>query len=238
MVLGDTCTRGCRFCNVQARGQPDAPDADEPEKLVQAVSEMDLDYIVITCVDRDDLPDGGAKHLADCVTALKEHDSEILVEVLSGDFQGNQDHLNMLVDAGVDVLAHNVETVKRLQPRVRDPRANYDQSLQVLVNAKKRNPKLKTKTSIMVGLGETREEISQAMQDLREIDCDIITFGQYLRPSSWHLPVEYYMPPEEFKELEVEARKKGFLYCAAGPFIRSSYRAGELFVKGLIEAQK
>ena len=238
MVLGDTCTRGCRFCNVKARGQPDAPDANEPQQLVQAVKEMELDYVVITAVDRDDLDDGGAQHFANCVKAIKDYDDSILVEVLTGDFQGNTEHLQIVVDAGVDVLAHNVETVPRLQRRVRDKRANYQQSLGVLVDAKKLNPDVKTKTSMMVGLGETREEISQVMDDLRRINCDIITFGQYLRPSSWHLPVEYYMPPEEFNELEDEARNKGFLYCAAGPFVRSSYRAGELFMKGLLEAKQ
>ncbi|MFT4249965.1 MAG: lipoyl synthase [Candidatus Woesearchaeota archaeon] len=234
MVLGDTCTRGCRFCSVPARGVPDAPDSEEPQKLLQAVQEMQLEYVVITCVDRDDLPDGGAAHLAACVRAIKEYDDSILVEVLTGDFQGNQEQLHIVVDAGVDVLAHNVETVPRLQRRVRDPRANYAQSLQVLINAKKRNSQVKTKTSLMVGLGETREELSEVMNDLRTIRCDIITFGQYLRPSTWHLPVEYYMPPEEFKELEEEARSKGFLYCAAGPFVRSSYKAGELFLQGVL----
>ena len=238
MVLGDTCTRGCRFCNVKARGQPDAPDAQEPQKLVQAVKEMNLDYVVITAVDRDDLPDGGAAHFAACIQAIKEYDSDVLVEVLTGDFQGNYADLKTVVDAGPDVLAHNVETIKRLQRRVRDPRAGYEQSLNVLVNAKKINPQVKTKSSLMVGLGETNQELEVAMDDLRAINCDIITFGQYLRPSTWHLPVERYPHPDEFAQLEAAARKKGFLYCAAGPFVRSSYRAGELFMKGLLQKEQ
>ena len=238
MVLGDTCTRGCRFCHVKARGDPDAPDVDEPQKLVQAVKEMELDYVVITAVDRDDLPDGGAAHFAKCIKAIKDYDQDILVEVLTGDFQGDFDDLKTVVDAGPDVLAHNLETIKRLQARVRDPRAGYEQSLQVLVNAKKINPQVKTKSSLMVGLGESNQELYQAMDDLRAIDCDIITFGQYLRPSTWHLPVERYPHPDEFDELERVARKKGFLYCAAGPFVRSSYKAGELFMKGLLEKEQ
>lgn len=238
MVLGDTCTRGCKFCAVKARGIPDAPDPQEPQKLVEAVKEMGLDYIVITCVDRDDLDDGGAQHLANCVSALKSAFPQLLVEVLSGDFQGNHDHLKVLIDAGVDVLAHNVETVRRLTPTVRDRRATYDQSLGVLEAAKTINPKIKTKSSLMTGLGETYEELLQAMDDLRAHDVDIITFGQYLQPSDWHLKVEKYMHPDEFKKLEEDARKKGFLYCASGPFVRSSYRAGELFLKGLIESER
>ena len=238
MVLGDTCTRGCRFCNVKARGQPEAPDTQEPQKLVQAVREMGLDYVVITAVDRDDLPDGGASHFAKCIKAIKDYDSDVLVEVLTGDFQGSFEDLKTVVDAGPDVLAHNLETIERLQRRVRDPRAGYEQSLQVLVNAKKINPQVKTKSSLMVGLGESDEELHVAMDDLRAVDCDIITFGQYLRPSTWHLPVERYPHPDAFDALEAVAREKGFLYCAAGPFVRSSYRAGELFMKGLLEKEK
>lgn len=237
MVLGDTCTRGCRFCNVKARGQPDAPDQQEPEKLVRAVQEMGLDYVVITAVDRDDLADGGAQHFADCIRAIKDHDPDVLVEVLTGDFQGSFEDLKTVVDAGPDVLAHNLETIERLQPRVRDPRAGYDQSLGVLRNAKRIDSDIKTKSSLMVGLGEDTQELHQAMDDLRAIDCDIITFGQYLRPSTWHLPVERYVHPDDFDALEQAAREKGFLYCAAGPFVRSSYRAGELFMKGLLEKQ-
>lgn len=237
MVLGDTCTRACKFCAVKARGQPDAPDADEPRKLVEAVGLMDLDYVVITSVDRDDLPDGGAQHFADCIAALKQAYPELLIEVLIGDFQGNEEHLQIVIDAQPTVIAHNVETVRRLQDEVRDRRAGYDQSLSVLENVKKYAPEIMTKSSLMVGLGESADELHQAMDDLRAIACDIITFGQYLRPSSWHLPVKRYMPPEEFDDLERAAQEKGFMYCAAGPFVRSSYRAAELFVKGRLEQE-
>lgn len=238
MVLGDTCTRACKFCAVKARGQPLPPDTQEPEKLVQAVGEMKLDYVVITAVDRDDLPDGGAAHFARCITLLKQAYPNLLIEVLIGDFQGNKAQLKIVVDAQPTVIAHNIETTERLTPRVRDRRATYRQTLHVLENVKRMNPSIKTKSSVMTGLGETNEELQQVMNDLRAIDCDIITFGQYLQPSSWHLPVERYMPPSEFAQLEKDARAKGFLYCAAGPFVRSSYRASELFMKGLIERER
>ena len=238
MVLGDTCTRACKFCAVKARGQPLPPDPKEPEKLVQAVGEMKLDYVVITAVDRDDLPDGGAAHFARCITLLKEAYPKLLIEVLIGDFQGNVDQLNAVISAKPTVIAHNLETVRRLTPHVRDRRANYDKTLKVLTNVKKMDSKIKTKSSIMTGLGETAAELNIAMDDLRAVDCDIVTFGQYLQPSSWHLPVERYMTPAEFAVLEETARKKGFLYCASGPFVRSSYRAGELFVKGLIAQEQ
>ncbi len=234
MILGDTCTRACKFCAVKARGQPEPPDPDEPRKIVEAVGLMKARYVVLTCVDRDDLPDGGASHWFTVISELKKAYPDVLVEALIGDFQGNEEHLKTVLDSGVDVLAHNVETVKRLQSTVRDRRANYAQSLGVLRNAKMMRPDIKTKSSLMVGLGETYEELCEAMDDLRAVDCDIITFGQYLRPSTWHLPVERYMPPEEFKRLESDARDKGFLYCAAGPFVRSSYRAAELFAEGLL----
>jgi lipoic acid synthetase len=231
MVLGDTCTRACKFCAVKANGKPAPPDTNEPQKLVQAVGEMNLTYIVITAVDRDDLPDGGAAHFAACVRALKTAYPNLLIEILSGDFQGNERDVQTVIDAGVDVFAHNVETVRRLQESVRDRRANYEQSLGVLRAAKRIKPSIKTKTSLMVGLGETYEELLVAMDDARVSGVDIITFGQYLRPSTWHLPVERYMPPNEFAQLERDARTKGFDYCAAGPFVRSSYRAGELFIE-------
>lgn len=238
MVLGDTCTRACKFCAVKARGQPEAPDASEPEKLVRAVGEMKLDYVVITAVDRDDLADGGAAHFARCIQALKRAYPGILIEVLIGDFQGNEEQLKTVVDAKPTVIAHNLETVRRLTPHVRDRRAGYEQTLAVLQNVKRLDPSIRTKSSIMTGLGETREELLQALDDLRDAGCDIVTFGQYLQPSTWHLPVERYMHPDEFKALEQDAREKGFLYCAAGPFVRSSYRAAELFLKGLIEEER
>ncbi len=231
MVLGDTCTRACKFCAVKSTGRPPPPDINEPAKLVQAVGLMKLDYVVITAVDRDDLPDGGAAHFAACVYALKIAYPTLLIEILSGDFQGNERDIITVLDAGVDVFAHNLETINRLQATVRDRRANYAQSLAVLRAAKSHNPLIKTKTSLMVGLGETYDEILIAMKDAHESNVDIITFGQYLRPSTWHLPVDRYMPPAEFAQLEIDARNLGFDYCAAGPFVRSSYRAAELFTK-------
>jgi lipoic acid synthetase len=238
MVLGDTCTRTCKFCAVKARGQPLPPDPQEPEKLVKAVGEMKLDYIVITAVDRDDLPDGGAEHFAQCVRKLKQAYPNLIIEILSGDFQGSERDVKTVVDAGVDVFAHNIETVNRLQATVRDRRANYEQSLEVLRVAKRINPSIKTKTSLMAGLGETHEELCIVMDDARAAGVDIITFGQYLRPTAWHLPVHEYTTPAQFAQLERDARGKGFLYCAAGPFVRSSYRASELFTKGLIEQER
>lgn len=238
MVLGDTCTRACKFCAVKANGTPLPPDSREPEKLVQAIGEMKLDYVVITAVDRDDLPDGGAAHFAACVHALKVAYPNLIIEILSGDFQGNKRDVATVVNAGVDVFAHNLETVRRLQASVRDRRANYEQTLSVLRAAKEINPRIKTKTSLMTGLGETRDELLETMDDARASSVDIITFGQYLRPSTWHLPVHEYTTPTAFKQLEDDARTKGFLYCAAGPFVRSSYRAAELFTKGLIEHER
>ena len=234
MVMGDTCTRTCKFCNVKARGNPEPLDEEEPEKLVKAVGEMKLDYVVITSVDRDDLPDGGAGHFARCIKEIKNAYPGLLIEVLIPDFQGDEQQLLTVLRAGPDVLAHNLETVRRLQASVRDARANYDQSLGVLKRAKELRPGVKTKTSIMLGLGETKTEVHEAMDDLRRVGCDVVTFGQYLQPSSWHLAVERYWTPQEFKELETTARQKGFIYCASGPFVRSSYRAGELLMKGML----
>ena len=238
MVLGDTCTRACKFCAVKSSGTPLPPDTHEPQKLVQAVGEMKLEYVVITAVDRDDLPDGGAAHFAACVRALKQAYPTLIIEILSGDFQGNERDVATVVNAGVDVFAHNLETIQRLQATVRDRRANYEQTLAVLRAAKRINPRIKMKTSIMTGLGETHEEVLQAMDDARASGVDIITFGQYLRPSTWHLPVQEYTTPAQFAQYERDARSKGFLYCAAGPFVRSSYRAAELFTKGLIEQER
>ncbi|MFH2020170.1 MAG: lipoyl synthase [archaeon] len=227
MIMGDTCTRGCRFCNVKT-GMPRPINPDEPQLLVDAIKEIGmLKYVVITSVDRDDLPDQGAGHFAGCIDAVKEIDG-IKVEVLIPDFQGKKELLRIIMNAGPYVLAHNIETVERLQKKVRDARANYSQSLSVLRNAKEINPTILTKTSIMLGLGETDEEIIQTMNDLRNIDVDIITFGQYLRPSMKHLPVTEYVHPQKFKYFEEKAISKGFRYCASGPFVRSSYRAGEL----------
>jgi lipoic acid synthetase len=232
MVMGDICTRGCRFCAVKT-GKPLALDKDEPHKLAHAIKEWGLDYIVITSVDRDDLPDHGAQHFASCINAVRDANPNILIEVLIPDFRGGEDCIKIIVDAGPDVLAHNIETIKRLQ-NIRDVRANYQQSLFVLRKAKELGAKY-TKSSLMLGLGESEEEIIEAMGDLRKAGVDIITFGQYLRPSSKHIQVGEYVHPAKFQYYKELADNMGFLYCASGPFVRSSYKAGELFLKGLMK---
>jgi len=228
MLMGDVCTRGCRFCHVKTAARPPALDPDEPRHLAEAIARLGLDYIVVTSVDRDDLPDGGAGHFADAIRRLKEI-PELLVEVLTPDFQGSHDALQMIVDAGPAVAAHNLETVARLTPRVRDRRASYRQSLDVLEFYKRSG--MRTKSSLMLGLGETPDEVVQAMRDLRAVECDILTLGQYLRPSEKHLPVEEFVRPEEFAKLEREGLALGFRFVAAGPLVRSSYKAGEFFIQ-------
>ncbi len=229
MVLGAVCTRGCRFCEV-ASGQPLPPDPQEPARIAEAITAMGLEYAVLTTVDRDDLPDQGAGHIAACIRAAKA--AGVLVEVLAPDFRGQLELVDRVLEAGPVVFAHNIETVERLQARVRDRRAGYAQSLAVLAHAKQRG--FLTKSSLMVGLGERPEEVAQALADLRAAGVDLVTIGQYLRPSSWHLPVAEYVPPEQFQAYERLAKELGFRYCASGPFVRSSYKAGELFVKNVI----
>jgi len=237
MLMGDTCTRGCRFCAVTSGNPRGILDQDEPRKVADALAEMDLTYVVLTSVDRDDLPDGGAGHFAKTVREIKSRRPEMLIEALIPDFRGNLDDVRTVVEAGVDVLDHNVETVKRLQSEVRDPRANYAQSLNVLRGAKSMRSRLFTKSSLMLGLGETREEVVEALHDLREAGVDIVTLGQYLRPSNWHLAVQQYVPPETFDELREIGEAMGFAYVAAGPLVRSSYRAGEFFLEKVIRAR-
>ena len=234
MLMGDTCTRGCRFCAVQSGNPHGVLDLDEPRKVALALAEMDLSYVVLTSVDRDDLPDGGAGHFARTVREIKALLPDLLVEALIPDFQGDRAAIRSVVDAGVDVLDHNVETVERLQGRVRDRRANYRQSLDVLRSAKTMRDDLFTKSSIMLGLGETHEEVLGTMRDLRSARVDIVTLGQYLRPSNWHLAVAEYVPPEVFDRLREAGERMGFAYVAAGPLVRSSYRAGEFFLERVI----
>ncbi len=236
MVMGGTCTRGCRFCAVETAAKGAPLDSLEPKKLAYAVKEFGLDYVVITSVDRDDLPDQGAEHFAKCIETLRELSPNVLTEVLVPDFRGNFDCIKTIVSSQPTVFAHNVETVKRLQSYARDGRASYEQSLKVLRTAKEINPKIFTKSSIIVGFGETEAEIIETMKDLRAAGVDIVTLGQYLRPSDWHLEVSEYVPPEKFKFYEEKAKELGFLYCASGPFVRSSYKAGELFVKNLLKS--
>ncbi|MBI2656701.1 lipoyl synthase [Candidatus Woesearchaeota archaeon] len=235
MLMGDTCTRACRFCSVKTGNPMKKLDYEEPKKLAEALAEIRLfDYVVLTSVNRDDLEDGGSFHIAECIKEVKKAYHGIIVDVLIPDFNGNINALRNVVDASPEVIAHNIETVERLQKKVRDARANYMQSLSVLENIKKLNPKIYTKSSIMLGLGETDEEVVQAMKDLRNIDVDILTVGQYLRPTDWHLPVSSFVPPEKFDYFKQKAMELGFLYCASGPFVRSSYKAGELFMKNVI----
>lgn len=238
MLLGEVCTRGCRFCSVKTGNPRGALDEKEPEKVGYAIGQMGLDYVVLTSVDRDDLPDGGADHFARTVEYIREKDSKVLIEVLTPDFSGNQQHIARLVDSKPDVFAQNVETVERLTRRVRDPRAGYKQTLDVLEYVKKYDPTRYTKTSIMLGLGETDQEIMQTLMDLRQVGCDVVTFGQYLRPTKLKLKVEKFYTPDEFKHWQKVAEDMGFLYVASGPLVRSSYRAGEFFMKGMIEKQR
>lgn len=238
MLMGEVCTRGCRFCNVKTGNPRGKLDIEEPEKVAFAVSQMGLDYVVLTSVDRDDLPDEGSGHFAETVARLKTSSPQLIIEVLTPDFKGNQEYIAKIVDAGPDVFAHNVETVERLTSRVRDPRAKYQQSLQVLEFVKKRDPTRFTKSSIMLGLGETDSEVRQTLNDLRGVGCDVVTFGQYLQPRQHHLPVEEFITPEKFKAWQSESEAMGFLYVASGPLVRSSYRAGEFFMRGIVEKQR
>jgi lipoic acid synthetase len=235
MVMGDTCTRGCQFCAIKTRMRGQHLDPFEPAKLASAIAEMELDYAVITSVTRDDLIDGGSSHFANCIIRIKKERPETKVEVLIPDFQGQLDAIRKVVNAKPDVIAHNIETVKSLQRKVRDLRANYDQSLNVLRIVKSLNPEIYTKSAIMVGVGETKEEIIQAMKDLRAIGCDILTIGQYMKPKNMRMKVVEYAPLELFEEYKRIGEELGFIYVASGPFVRSSYRAGELFMKGLLE---
>lgn len=231
MLMGAVCTRACRFCSVDTGNPGGWLDKDEPQKTADTVAHMNLQYVVLTSVDRDDLEDGGAQHYADTICAIKNLSPQTKVEALTGDFQGNLDHVQIVLDSGVDVFAQNIETVKRLTHPVRDPKANYEQTLSVLKYAKESRPEVITKTSIMLGLGETQEEVLQTMDDLRAINVDVLTLGQYMQPTRNHLNVERYVPPEEFKLLRQCGLEKGFLEVASGPLVRSSYRADRIFSK-------
>ncbi len=238
MVAGKECTRGCRFCSVETSRKPEPLDAREPEELAAAVERMKLAHVVITVVNRDDLPDGGADHYKRCVQAVHDRLPHVTVELLSSDLQGDETALEHLL-AGIPlaVFAHNVECVPRLDRLVRDPRASFDQSLQVLRSAKRLRPDLWTKSSIMIGLGEMDEEVSEAMQRLRGADVDMLTLGQYIapgRPGERFLPVDRFVPPEQFAAWADEARELSFCAVASGPLVRSSYRAGTLLEQARI----
>ncbi len=236
MLMGDVCTRGCRFCHVKTAARPPPLDPEEPRHLADAIRGLGLDYVVVTSVDRDDLPDGGAGHFAEAIRLLKAIPG-LHVEVLTPDFQGDAEAVRTVGRAGPDVFANNIETVRRLTPVVRDARAGYDQTLAVLARMKGEFPAILTKSSIMVGLGESDAEVEETMRDLRGAGVEILTLGQYLRPSAWHLPVVEFVAPERFREHEEAGKRHGFRYVASGPLVRSSYRAGELFLKGEIAAR-
>lgn len=238
MLMGDTCTRGCRFCSVKTARQPPPLDPDEPYNTAKAIAAWGLDYVVLTSVDRDDIADGGAEHFAKTVSTLKERDSKILVECLTPDFRGDLAAVEKIALSGLDVYAHNVETVRELQRHVRDPRANFDQSLSVLKHAKKVKPTVLTKTSIMLGLGETDQQILNTLTELREAGVDCLTLGQYMQPTKRHLKVDEYVTPEKFAHWEKVGNEMGFVYTASGPLVRSSYKAGEFFLKNLLKKRK
>ncbi|MEW6431861.1 MAG: lipoyl synthase [Myxococcota bacterium] len=237
MLMGEVCTRACRFCHVKV-GAPPPLDPREPEHLAAAVRELGLEYIVVTSVNRDDRPDGGASHFAAAITALRRESPKTTVEVLIPDFQGVEASLAAVAEARPHVVAHNIETVERLTPEVRDRRATYRQSLKVLEYLKARPERLYTKSSVMVGLGETDAELEQTFRDLRAAGVDVLTVGQYLQPSQYHLRVQRFVSPEQFQAYQRLAESMGFLYVASGPLVRSSYRAAEFFMKGLMERER
>ncbi len=234
MLLGDVCTRGCRFCAVTTGDPRGAVDGREPEHVARAIARLELQYVVLTMVDRDDLLDGGAGHVARTVTRLREMRPDLLIETLLGDFGGHLDYVDTTVDARPDVWAHNIEVVRRLQRTIRDVRCGYDRSLDVLRRVKQRDASRWTKSSIMVGIGETDEEVLETMSDLRAAGVDVVTVGQYLRPTPKHAAVARYVPPEQFARYEEEGMRLGFRHVASGPLVRSSYRAAEGFIRGLL----
>jgi lipoic acid synthetase len=228
MILGDTCTRGCRFCNVKT-GRPNAVDPLEAFKLAKSVEELRLNYCVITCVDRDDLPDGGAAQMAEAIRAIKARTPQVKVEVLTSDYRGDLTAVQTVLDASPDVYAHNVETTRTLTPRVRDRRCGYDQTMSVLAYAKRQRPEIFTKSSIMLGLGETDEDVLQTARDLRGSGVDILTFGQYLQPTKKHLNVVEFVTPEKFAWFAGQVKPMGFHQVVSGPLVRSSYHAEQAF---------
>ena len=239
MLMGDTCSRACRFCAVKTSKSIPPLDPDEPRHAAEAVAAMGVDYIVVTSVNRDDLEDGGAGHFAEAVRQLKQHQPDLMVEVLIPDFQGRRKDIETLIEAGPEVIAHNVETVPRLSRSVRDARASFEQSLAVLNHIKERGRgmgpggrDILAKTSIMCGLGEREDEVLEATRLVAEVGCDVVTFGQYLQPSPRHHEVMEYVSPETFQRYEDYANDLGFVYCASGPLVRSSYKAAEHYLRG------
>jgi lipoic acid synthetase len=238
MIMGDTCTRGCRFCAIKTSPNPPPLDPDEPEKLAGAISELKLNYAVITSVDRDDLPDDGAGHYAECVRKIREKNPRTIVETLIPDFKGKMQSIGQLVDSKPHVISHNLETVEGLTPEIRDLRASYGQSLGVLRAAKELGGgKIIIKSGIMVGFGETDREVIRTMEEAREAGVEIFTIGQYLSPSDSHFPVKEFISPEKFREYEKKGYALGFSFVASGPLVRSSFRAGEPFARKILRAR-
>jgi lipoic acid synthetase len=259
MLMGDTCTRGCRFCAVKTSKAPAALDPHEPENTAEALRRWGLGYVVITVVDRDDLADSGAYHIAETIMKIKQKNPTQLVELLGGDYGGNLEMAKVVARSGVDVFAHNIETTERLTPFVRDRRAKFRQSLDVLRSAKEARPELITKTSMMLGLGETDEDVWHALRgmscpqhyictsqhssntvttELRANGVDVVTFGQYMRPTKRHMAVHDYVTPDKFALWRQRALDMGFLYCASGPLVRSSYKAGEAFIENVLKKRR
>lgn len=243
MLMGDTCTRGCRFCSIKTAKAPPPLDIHEPENTAEAISRWGLGYIVLTSVDRDDLPDGGAAHIASTISKIKQKAPSILVEALTPDFASKPvETIHKVATSGLDVFAHNVETVERCTPFVRDRRAGFQQSLRVLEEAKRaakaQGKEILTKTSIMLGVGEEEHEVHEALRALRKSDVDVVTFGQYMRPTKKHMKVDRYVLPEEFAKWKQVAEGMGFLYVASGPLVRSSYKAGEFFIENVLRKRR
>ena len=228
MYKRQVCTRACKFCAVDTGNPKGKLDKEEPMKVANSIANMDLKYAVLTSVNRDDLSDGGAGHFSDTIRAIKEKAPKVIIEALVPDFLGDTKSLEILLDSNLEVFAQNLETVRRLTRRVRDPRAGYDQTLKVLYHAKQNSPKIITKTSLMFGLGETEEEILVAFEDIKRVGVDVLTLGQYMRPTINHLPVEKWYTPDEFEYFKKLAIEIGFLEVASGPMVRSSYRADRI----------
>ncbi len=239
MLMGDTCTRACKFCHIKSGNPKKRLDNSEPTKISESVRTLGLSYVVLTSVNRDDLDDEGAQHFAKTVSAIKNLNPEIFVEALTPDFRRTQERsIQTMIDSGVDVLAHNVETVRRLVPFIRDARCHHDLSLRFHRISKQLKFNLITKSSMMLGLGESKEEVLECMRELRDHDVDVVTLGQYLQPTKNHHPVVRYVHPDEFKAYEDEGLKMGFEFVASGPMIRSSYRAGEFFIQNKLKKRK
>ena len=234
MILGDVCTRGCRFCAVKTAKTGTPVDADEPSRVAEALARMNLRYVVITSVDRDDLDDGGAGIFAETIRETRRRCPDLIIEALIPDFRGDLHALRKVVDAAPQVIGQNIETVRRLTRYARDRRCGYEQTLEVLANIKALDPRIYTKSAILLGLGETADEVLATMRDLRAHDVDILTLGQYLQPTRKHVPVAEFLHPDRFSEYEEQGMKLGFRYIAAGPMVRSSYKAAEFFVESML----